>query len=153
MITTKNAKHFIERSEMAVPVAILSDEDEWEMWSKRDDPVLHIELGKWADVMLIAPLDANTLAKMATGVCDNLLLCTTRAWNLEKPLFFCPAMNTRMWQHPITTQQINILKQWGHIEIKCIAKKLMCGDIGFGAMETPVNIVRTIVTHLNGPGN
>lgn len=149
MIATKNAKHFIERSELPVQVTILDDQDEWQMWSKRDDPVLHIELGKWADLMLIAPLDANTLAKMATGICDNLLLCTTRAWNFDKPLFFCPAMNTRMWQHPITEQQVATLKQWGHIEIKCIAKKLMCGDTGLGAMETPANIVQTIVEHLN----
>lgn len=153
MITTKNAKHFIERSEMPVEVPILDDDNEWQMWSKRDDPVLHIELGKWADLMLLAPLDANTLAKMATGVCDNLLLCTTRAWNFEKPLFFCPAMNTRMWEHPITNQQIEILKQWGHIEIKCIAKKLMCGDIGYGAMQTPANIVQTVVEYLNRPVN
>lgn len=122
------------------------------MWSKRADPVLHIELGKWADVMLIAPLDANTLAKMATGVCDNLLLCTTRAWNFDKPLFFCPAMNTRMWEHPITAQQIAKLTQWGHIEIKCIAKVLMCGDTGLGAMETPTNIVKTVVEFLKKKG-
>lgn len=134
---------------MSADVPILNDEDEWQMWHKRDDPVLHIDLGKWADLMLIAPLDANTLAKMATGVCDNLLLCTTRAWNLEKGLFFCPAMNTRMWEHPITQQQIDILTSWGHIEIKCISKKLMCGDIGYGAMETPKNIVQTIVKYLN----
>lgn len=149
IITTKSAKHFIDRSDKSVMVPILTDENEWEMWSKRDDPVLHIELGKWADIMLIAPLDANTLAKMATGVCDNLLLCTTRAWNFDKPLFFCPAMNTRMWEHPITEQQIATLKQWGHIEIKCIEKRLMCGDIGLGAMETPDNIVQTIVEFLN----
>lgn len=148
IIATKNAKHFIERSDLPVHLSILSDEDEWQMWTKRDDPVLHIELGKWADLMLIAPLDANTLAKMATGVCDNLLLCTTRAWDFTKPLFFCPAMNTRMWEHPITQQQIKILQQWGHIEIKCIAKKLMCGDTGMGAMETPTNIVQAIVEYL-----
>lgn len=153
VITTKNAKHFIERSELAVKVPIFDDNDEWQMWSKRDDPVLHIELGKWADVMLIAPLDANTLAKMATGVCDNLLLCTTRAWDFQKPLFFCPAMNTRMWDHPITEQQIATLRQWGHIEIKCIAKKLMCGDIGLGAMESPVNIVQTVIEFLISQNN
>lgn len=98
--------------------------------------------------MLIAPLDANTLAKMATGICDNLVLCTTRAWDGEKPLFFCPAMNTRMWEHPITEEHVTKLKKWGHIEIKCIEKRLMCGDTGFGAMETPTNIVRTIVDYI-----
>lgn len=151
IITTKNAKHFLERSDIPISadVPILNDEDEWQMWLKRDDPVLHIDLSKWANLMLIAPLDANTLAKMATGICDNLLLCTTRAWNLENCLFFCPSMNTRMWEHPITQQQIDVLKNWGHIEIKCISKKLMCGDIGYGAMETPENIVQIIVEYFN----
>lgn len=117
------------------------------MWQKRDDPVLHIELSKWADILLVAPLDANTLAKMAGGICDNLLLCTTRAWDLNKPLYFCPAMNTRMWEHPITAKHIETLKSWKHIEIPCIAKKLMCGDVGVGAMETPEKIYQTICQH------
>lgn len=148
VICTKNALHFFDAKELPSDVAVLSDADEWEMWQKRDDPVLHIELGKWADVMVIAPLDENTLAKMANGICDNLLLCTTRAWNFAKPLFFCPAMNTRMWDHPITSQHVNLLKQWGHIEIECIAKKLMCGDVGLGAMETPTNIFQRVNAYL-----
>lgn len=118
------------------------------MWTKRNDPVLHIELGKWADLMVIAPLDANTLAKMACGICDNLLLCTTRAWNFEKPLFFCSAMNTRMWEHPITKKHIDTLLSWGHIEIACISKKLMCGDTGIGAMAKPEDIFQQILIHL-----
>lgn len=148
VICTKNALHFFDRNELPADVAILTDADEWHLWQKRDDPVLHIELGKWADVMVIAPIDANTLAKMAGGVCDNLLLCTTRAWNFDKPLFFCPAMNTRMWEHPITSHHIDVLKSWGHIEIECIAKKLMCGDTGLGAMETPANIFQRVNTFL-----
>lgn len=130
-------------------VTVYTDEAEWLMWQKRDDPVLHIELGKWADILVIAPLDANTLAKMASGICDNLLLCKTRAWDMTKPLFFCPAMNTRMWEHPITGEHIERLKSWGHIEIPCIAKKLMCGDIGLGAMETPQIIHEKISQFVN----
>lgn len=141
--------HFITRSDEALSAPVLTDSDEWNQWSQRDDPVLHIELTKWADIMVIAPLDANTLAKMASGVCDNLVLCITRAWDFDKPIFFCPAMNTRMWDHPITAQHIQTLKSWGYHEIKCIAKKLMCGDTGFGAMETPTNITQTIVNHLS----
>lgn len=147
VIVTKNSLHFINRSEIAESAEVFTDEDEWSMWQKRDDPVLHIELGKWADILVIAPLDANTLAKMAGGVCDNLLLCTTRAWDVAKPLFFCPAMNTRMWDHPITAAHIETLQSWGHTEIPCISKKLMCGDVGLGAMETPENIYRAIRGH------
>uniref|UniRef100_A0A0B6ZDI2 Flavoprotein domain-containing protein n=1 Tax=Arion vulgaris TaxID=1028688 RepID=A0A0B6ZDI2_9EUPU len=69
----------------------MTDTDEWEAWSSIQDPVLHIELRKWADIMLIAPLDANTLAKIATGLCDNLLTCVARAWDPQRALLFAPA--------------------------------------------------------------
>lgn len=62
------------------------DEDDWRSWQKVGDPVLHIELRRWADVLLLAPLSANTLAKAASGLCDNLLTCVVRAWDFKKPL-------------------------------------------------------------------
>lgn len=153
MITTGHATHFFNTDEIPNQVKLYGDDDEWSMWTKRGDPVLHIELGKWADLMVIAPLDANTLAKMAQGICDNLLLCTTRAWNMEKPLFFCPAMNTRMWLHPITCQQIDTLTQWGHIEVACIEKELMCGDTGLGAMAKPADIFQQVLIYLKRQQN
>src|SRR5688500_1093372 len=78
------------------------DEDEWPHGRVFEvgEPVLHIELRKWADLLLIAPLDANTLAKLALGQCDNLLTCVYRAWDFAKPVILGPAMNTLMWQHP-----------------------------------------------------
>lgn len=142
VICTEKSKHFIKSQE--IPCQLLSDDDEWSAWNQRGDPVVHIDLGKWADVMLIAPLDANSLAKMASGICDNLLLCTVRAWDFGKPLIFCPAMNTRMWDHPLTQQHINILKGWGFIEVPCIAKTLMCGDTGNGAMAEVGTIVNEV---------
>lgn len=145
VICTDKAKHFIKDEEIPSTVQILSDDDEWSAWTKRGDPVVHIDLGKWAHVMLIAPLDANSLAKMATGICDNLLLCTVRAWDFDKPLIFCPAMNTRMWDHPLTQQHINILKGWGFIEIPCVAKTLICGDTGNGAMAEVDSIVTEVI--------
>uniref|UniRef100_A0A182PK93 Flavoprotein domain-containing protein n=1 Tax=Anopheles epiroticus TaxID=199890 RepID=A0A182PK93_9DIPT len=144
VIVTEHAQHFFSPSELPATVTLHTDAEEWTSWQKRGDPVLHIELGKWADLLVIAPLDANSLAKMATGLCDNLLLCTTRAWDPAKPLIFCPAMNTRMWEHPITAAQISTLKSWGHREIPCIAKTLMCGDTGYGAMAEVNTIVSTI---------
>ncbi|XP_018419041.1 PREDICTED: phosphopantothenoylcysteine decarboxylase isoform X2 [Nanorana parkeri] len=111
------------------------------MWTQRSDPVLHIELRRWADVMLIAPLDANTLGKIYSGVCDNLLTCVVRAWDITKPLLFCPAMNTAMWNHPITAQQIKSLLSFGYTEIPCIEKTLVCGDKGLGAMAEVDNII------------
>ncbi|XP_036050013.1 phosphopantothenoylcysteine decarboxylase isoform X2 [Onychomys torridus] len=104
VVTTERAKHFY--SPQDVPVTLYSDADEWETWKHRSDPVLHIDLRRWADLMLVAPLDANTLGKVASGICDNLLTCVIRAWDLSKPLLFCPAMNTAMWKHPLTAQQV-----------------------------------------------
>ncbi|XP_078189846.1 phosphopantothenoylcysteine decarboxylase isoform X4 [Callithrix jacchus] len=111
------------------------------MWKCRSDPVLHIDLRRWADLLLVAPLDANTLGKVASGICDNLLTCIIRAWDRSKPLIFCPAMNTAMWEHPITAQQVDQLKAFGYVEIPCVAKKLVCGDKGLGAMAEVGTIV------------
>lgn len=62
------------------------DEAEWHEWSKVGDPVMHIELRRWADVLVIAPLSANSLAKLANGLCDNLVTCIARAWDFKRPL-------------------------------------------------------------------
>ena len=87
-------------------------------------------------------MDANTLAKISNGMCDNLLTCLVRAWDLEnspekkmKPVVVCPAMNTAMYQHPLTEKQLNILKNDFNFNIvKPIEKILVCGDKGIGAM-------------------
>ncbi|XP_047592516.1 phosphopantothenoylcysteine decarboxylase isoform X7 [Lutra lutra] len=67
--------------------------------------------------------------------------CVIRAWDCRKPLLFCPAMNTVMWEHPITAQQLGQLKAFGYVEIPCVAKKLVCGDQGLGAMAEVGTIV------------
>uniref|UniRef100_A0A3B5LNP1 Phosphopantothenoylcysteine decarboxylase n=1 Tax=Xiphophorus couchianus TaxID=32473 RepID=A0A3B5LNP1_9TELE len=150
VITTEHAKHFYNPSD--VSVKIYTDKDEWELWTDRSDPVLHIELRRWADLLIIAPLDANTLGKIASGICDNLLTCVVRAWDTSRPLLFCPAMNTAMWMHPITAQQVSRLKEFGYVEIPCISKKLVCGDEGKGAMaevSTIVSAVRQFLAQIN----
>ncbi|XP_060030197.1 phosphopantothenoylcysteine decarboxylase isoform X4 [Erinaceus europaeus] len=123
------------------------------MWKRRSDPVLHIELRRWADLMLVAPLDANTLGKVASGICDNLLTCVLRAWDRSKPLLFCLAMNTAMWEHPLTAQQRDQLRVFGYTEIPCVAKTLVCGDQGMGAMaevDTIVDRVREVMSQHRG---
>ncbi|XP_043410917.1 phosphopantothenoylcysteine decarboxylase isoform X5 [Prionailurus viverrinus] len=67
--------------------------------------------------------------------------CVIRAWDCRKPLLFCPAMNTVMWEHPVTAQQVGLLKAFGYVEIPCVAKKLVCGDEGLGAMAEVGTIV------------
>ncbi|XP_041574423.2 phosphopantothenoylcysteine decarboxylase isoform X2 [Taeniopygia guttata] len=142
VVTTERAKHFYNAQE--IPVTLYGDEEEWQLWKGRSDPVLHIELRRWADLMVVAPLDANTLGKVANGICDNLLTCVIRAWDLSKPLLFCPAMNTAMWEHPITAHQVEQLKGFGYTEIPCVVKKLVCGDEGRGAMAEVWTIVERV---------
>jgi len=150
-VPTQNALHFlpqVDEIEDKLGAKIYRDKDEWSSWSKRGDPVLHIELRKWADVLILAPLDANTLAKLSNGICDNLLTSVCRAWDFEKPIIFAPAMNTFMWEHPITSTQVNTLKTWGYHEIPPIEKVLMCKDVGKGAMAEPDTIVNVVCDSL-----
>ncbi|XP_035299622.1 phosphopantothenoylcysteine decarboxylase isoform X4 [Cricetulus griseus] len=79
--------------------------------------------------------------------------CVIRAWDLSKPLLFCPAMNTAMWEHPLTAQQVGQLKAFGYMEIPCVSKKLVCGDQGLGAMaevETIVDKVKEVLFQRGG---
>ncbi|KAH8316250.1 hypothetical protein KR067_002915 [Drosophila pandora] len=169
VLITESAKHFFELEQIPEHVPIYHNRDEWITWNKRGDPVLHIDLGKWADLLVIAPLSANSLSKIATvsspfivkylrskhyfiffvlwlqGICDNLVTCVVRAWDLQKPLLFAPAMNTRMYDHPITREQIDKIVSWGYKEIPCISKTLMCGDTGNGAMAEVPTIVQAVL--------
>ncbi|XP_030811225.1 phosphopantothenoylcysteine decarboxylase isoform X2 [Camarhynchus parvulus] len=73
-----------------------------------------------------------------------LQTCVIRAWDLSKPLLFCPAMNTAMWEHPITARHVEQLKAFGYTEIPCVVKKLVCGDEGRGAMAEVWTIVERV---------
>ncbi len=96
------------------PDVVILDADEWpghaegRRW-QRGEPVLHIRLRRWADILLIAPLDANTLAKLANGLAGNCLTCVYRAWEPGRPVVLAPAMNTLMWQHPATGRHLRQL--------------------------------------------
>ncbi|MCS6863821.1 MAG: flavoprotein [Gemmataceae bacterium] len=156
---------------------VFVDDDEWPRRAdgeryRRGDPVLHIELRKWADLLLIAPLDANTLAKLAVGLCDNCLSCIWRAWDTSRPVVLAPAMNTLMWQHPLTKRHLRALAAdagAGHIPghladeallqqinersptlriVGPITKTLACGDTGLGAMAEVTDIVAAVQTLL-----
>ena len=95
------------------PQVLCRDADEWTGsgpvdW-RRGDPVMHIELRQWADLLIVAPLDANTLAKFALGLSDNLLSCLFRAWDFTRPVVLAPAMNTLMWHSPVTLRHLRQL--------------------------------------------
>lgn len=149
VVSTHNALHFFDQTELkAKGVKLHLDQDEWDAWRIISDPVLHIELRKWADMMVIAPLDANTLGKLAYGLCDNLLTCIVRAWDMKKPLLVCPAMNTFMFSHPITKKSIEELESFGYVVIPTVKKKLACGDTGEGAMAEVETISSLIIEYL-----
>ncbi|PKI82937.1 hypothetical protein MVES_003317 [Malassezia vespertilionis] len=113
---------------------VWTDEAEWSAWNQPGDPVLHIELRRWADVVLLAPCSANTLAKIANGLCDNLLTCFLRALASETPTYLFPAMNTLMYMHPITAKHLHAVQALGYQVHGPITKRLACGDQGTGAM-------------------
>lgn len=159
------------------PAVVVLDEDEWPGRNagrryQRDDPVLHIELRRWADVFVIAPLDANTLAKLAAGLADNCLTCVWRAWDPARPVLLAPAMNTLMWEHPLTGRHLRQLADRAlpedlepdrlieRIDAECSllrivppqAKRLACGDIGVGAMAEVDGIVTALELLLKQSG-
>ena len=88
----------------------VEDTDEW-MWNKIGDLIPHIDLRDWADCLVIAPLSANTMAKMAYGICDNLITSIYRAWPENKNIIVAPAMNTQMWENPITREHLYLLNK------------------------------------------
>ncbi|VDD76436.1 unnamed protein product [Mesocestoides corti] len=144
VVMTSAAHHFVDKSRLTVPV--YTDSDEYGCWRTRGDDVLHIKLKNWAQIFLIAPLSANTLAKIAGGLCDNLLTCIARAWYFEEPIgIFAPAMNSAMWKNPLTSKHVDVLRNtlnWHMINPVC--KTLVCGEFGEGAMEEPFKIVQHI---------
>jgi phosphopantothenoylcysteine decarboxylase len=145
------------------------DRDEWPgAMYQRGEPVLHIEFRKWAELLIVAPLDANTLAKFALGLSDNFLSCIFRAWDFSKPVILAPAMNTLMWESPVTLRHLRQLladrssgpipTDWtlaeaasvfaqsapGILLIPPLAKRLACGDVGVGAMAEVTQIAEVV---------
>jgi phosphopantothenoylcysteine decarboxylase/phosphopantothenate--cysteine ligase len=107
----------------------------------------HVELGLWPDFMIFAPATANTLSKMAQGLCDNLLMATYLS--AKCPIFIAPAMDLDMYKHPSTIQNINALKAFNHEIIPAESGELASGLSGEGRMAEPENIVNFIEKSLS----
>src|SRR5665648_476791 len=103
----------------------------------------HVDLGLWADLLLVAPATASTMGKMANGICDNLLVTTYLS--AKCPLMIAPAMDLDMFQHPSTKRNIELLKSYGNIIIEPATGELASGLSGKGRMEEPDVIVNRIV--------
>ena len=110
-----------------------NEEDDNAQWNN------HVELGLWADLMLIAPATANTLSKMVNGNCDNLLIATYLS--AKCPVYFVPAMDLDMYKHPSTVASFHTLKQFGDIIIPAETGQLASGLSGEGRMAEPENII------------
>jgi phosphopantothenoylcysteine decarboxylase len=180
IVATEPALYFFDPAELALPSpfgpgiatedVLFRDQHEWPApHYKRGDPVLHIEFRNWAELLIVAPLDANTLAKLALGLCDNFLTCLFRAWDYSRPVILAPAMNTLMWQSALTCRHLGqILLDHGEasrlpddfsletadehfarhaanlILIPPQSKRLACGDVGMGAMAEVTRIAEVV---------
>jgi len=111
---------------------------------EEDDAVWnsHVELGLWADLIIIAPATANTMSKMANGVCDNLLLAVYLS--AKCPVYFAPAMDLDMYKHPTTRRNLKILNSFGNIIIPATKGELASGLVGEGRMAEPEDIIEFI---------
>ncbi|HWK08256.1 MAG TPA: bifunctional phosphopantothenoylcysteine decarboxylase/phosphopantothenate synthase [Puia sp.] len=138
VILTPAARDFVTPLSLATlskhPVLVdLFEEDDW---------ANHVELGRWADVFLVAPLSCNTLAKMAQGICDNLLLATYLSATC--PVVIAPAMDEDMWQHPATKANLERLSHFGNKILPVEKGELASGLYGDGRMAEPEKILRYI---------
>jgi phosphopantothenoylcysteine decarboxylase len=181
ILATRAAVYFFDPARIASadgqrdPQVVILDEDEWPgLRYERGAPVLHIELRRWAELLLIAPLDANTLAKLALGIADNCLSCVWRAWERGRPVVLAPAMNTLMWEHPATArhlrqlaedlgagrapQELPLTELIAWINGKSVAlriaapisKRLACDDVGIGAMAGRDDIIEVVRAAFSG---
>ena len=127
-------------SKNPVHSSFTNDEDDNAVWNN------HVDLGLWADIFIIAPATANTLSKMANGVCDNLLLATYLS--AKCPVYFAPAMDLDMYKHPTTLHSFELLKGYGNIMIPATSGELASGLFGEGRMAEPEAIVEFIENNI-----
>lgn len=164
VILTDKANSFVHLPQLCdslekVGGVLYTDDDEW-LWRnngkgfthkwRKNDPILHIELRNKASALVIAPCSANTLAKISNGICDNLLTTVARAWDMNRPFVIAPAMNTTMWNHPITISQMADFLGFSknNIIVEPQSKMLVCGTEGIGAMADIDIIVSELKSNL-----
>lgn len=146
VIATRSARHFFQEEGLDVPV--WTDADEWKTTKfVPNQSILHIELRRRADILVIAPCTAETLSALAAGRAHTLLTMVARAWDLRKPLVIAPAMNTFMWEHPATAEHLATIQRWygeRFTLVPPVAKRLACGDEGIGALAPLPSIIQAV---------
>ena len=144
-ILTKNAKEFVT----PLSVSSLSQEKVYDdIFSAENEAEMdHISLSRWADAVLVAPITANTMSKVASGNAEDLASTVLLASN--KQIFLAPAMNVRMWEHPSTKENILKLKSFGYKIIGPEIGDMACGEYGEGKMTEPNEIVNTLKNYFS----
>ena len=143
-ILTKSAKKFVTPLSIAslsqgkVYEDLFSTENELEMD--------HISLSRWADVIIVAPVTANTISKLATGNAEDLASTVILASN--KQVYLAPAMNVRMWEHKSTKDNLKNLRSYGYKFIGPVTGNMACGEYGDGKMSDPIDIFNEILNFL-----
>lgn len=136
VIMTEGAKDFVTPLTFSTlsKNKVLSDLFDEDTWAN------HVMLGRWADAMMITPASCNTIAKMANGICDNLLLAVYLS--SQAPVLIAPAMDEDMWHHPSTQRNISILKQQGNLFLPVNNGELASGLSGEGRMAEPEEMLK-----------
>jgi len=144
-ILTKNAKEFVT----PLSVASLSQEKVYDdiFTAENEAEMDHISLSRWADAVLVVPITANTISKVASGNAEDLASTVLLASN--KQIFLAPAMNVRMWEHPSTKENILKLKSYGYKIIGPEIGDMACGEYGEGKMTEPNEIVNTLKNYFS----
>ena len=144
-ILTKNAKEFVT----PLSVSSLSQEKVYDdIFSAENEAEMdHISLSRWADAVLVAPITANTISKVASGNAEDLASTVLLASN--KQIFLAPAMNVRMWEHPSTKENTLKLKSFGYKIIGPEIGDMACGEYGEGKMTEPNEIVNTLKNYFS----
>ena len=144
-ILTKSAKEFVT----PLSIASLSQGKVYEdLFSVENETEMdHIALSRWADVIIVAPITANTITKLSQGSSEDLASTVILASN--KQIFLAPAMNVRMWEHNSTKNNLQTLKKFGYKIIGPVIGDMACGEYGEGKMSSPLDIFDTIHNFLS----
>jgi phosphopantothenoylcysteine decarboxylase/phosphopantothenate--cysteine ligase len=113
----------------------------------------HIAWARWPDVVLVAPLSANTLGKLACGLADDALTTVLMAVAAGVPIVLAPAMNTEMWAHPVVRRNLRWLGDLGrYAVVDPVSKRLACGEVGPGALPDPTDLLAAVTAATRPPG-
>ena len=149
VVITRAGKEFIT----PVTLSALSGKPVLSGFFESDDGTWHshVDLGIWADIMLIAPATATTIGKMAGGIADNMLVTTYLS--AKCPVFIAPAMDLDMFSHPSTLKNISVLKKFGNTILEPAAGELASGLEGKGRMQEPEHIFNAVVDYFSQKKN